>query len=163
MLDHVIGNWRSPKEMFLVERIGMLGTLIAARDTSHPVVWGLKAPRLCFAAPFMLPMLSNPRAIIIQRPFEDSVKSLMTRDHFPRAVAEHILARYEIALYGAASALNKAQVPHATLSYEYALQEPEVAIDGICEMLPYDPTMEQLEAALSHVRPELNHAPSQDT
>lgn len=73
-------------------------TSIYERDFAGSSLWGIKDPRLCRLMPLWLPLLAewkvDPYFILVIRPSEEVIKSLMHRDGMTRDQAQKLWVRY---------------------------------------------------------------------
>lgn len=120
----------------------------------HPGVWGWKDPRTVCTLPIYLPLLENPKIIIVRRDHDAVLDSLDKREK-KKTRAE---CKALIDIYNARLNENTRNLGTHTMEYESLIKYPERYIQWMMHMFgPHQqPTEEQIEAAIDHIKPELN-------
>ena len=158
-------NWRNPQTPLNLKGEGYAEVLAAVHGKDKPL-FGLKDPALCFTWPIWVREFRKNnrdiRVLLVRRlNFDASCRSLSKREDMPLQVAEHILSRYWINLSEAADPI-KNTVPTGVVAYERLLESPKEVVCKIAEFvydgLPVEPTEDELQNAISHIDPSLNHA-----
>jgi hypothetical protein len=157
MLGHLCRRWY--KEPWMIEQTGYqrrVQGLRAWADSRRMVdrMVGGKHPTLCLMVPELFEAWANCRFIAIDRPMEDSIKSLLSRPwKWPPECAEMILPMMIEKRDGDLKGVDPSLV--LRISYSSLLDETEATVRQVCDFLDYEPTEEQLRQAISFVDPEL--------
>lgn len=130
---------------------------LRAEATMMNTIAGGKYPTLCAMGNQLLEACDDLRVIHINRPLEDSIRSLEHRlRQSPQPKTDKI---------GKAEAVQRwlwehkqvflSQVEHLTIEYGDLLRSPRTEINRIVDYLGISPSDEQIEQAVAHVRPDL--------
>ena len=136
---------------------GDYAPLIAEREEQE--IWGIKDPALAHTAPALLPMLYDPRIIVVHRSRRDTVNSCMKAYLIGRTEAERWHDELATAV---AAALLSYRGPVLDVWFEDILEDPTTAVSKIAEFVLGDiepPTAKQFSAAVKHIRQKPRQRP----
>src|SRR3990167_7059457 len=79
LFNEAMGNWRLPiLYTWKKDACDKLRALIATRECK--LLWGIKAPRMCFIGGWMLQYMDKPKLVICARDLEATARSLHVRE-----------------------------------------------------------------------------------
>lgn len=159
IFSKAIGNWRAPATQFVpVNVVEDTQALVDNRSAEYEV-WGLKTPQLCITLRWVIDLyIPDLHIILIKRPFDDCVSSMMRRDNAPRSVAEYIQSLYYCNLQEGLAVAESAKVPILEVEYEDLLDDPAEEVIEISEFINHGFSIKTLEDAVSSIDSSLNHA-----
>ncbi len=114
--------------------------------------WGWKDPRTVLTLSVWLPLLNNPKIVIVQRNSASVLRSLDLREK-KKTINE---CRALMQLYENRLQRQTSLTDNFTLPYEQLIVEPENIIDDLVSFINHSPSAQQLQAAVQHVDPDLN-------
>jgi len=118
-----------------------------------PAIIGAKHPNLCLMIPDMIEAWPDVRIVNVLRPMRDVENSLLDlgwgwpKESVHPAIFKMFCRRAD-GLEG---------VPHLDLPYRLCVDDPARAVSLLADFAGINPTAEQRQAAIDHVRPELCH------
>lgn len=138
----------------LDEQLHVFINRLRAKAATHKKMPAMTSPLLCQAADSLLQLpMRHLRLIHVERPLEDSVRSLQARE-VTRFDAE-LIEDHQRWLYQGKLELLKRVGEALTVPYYSLLDSPDKEIRRIAEFLKIHPSNEQLRAAASVINPSM--------
>ena len=163
IFEKVFGNWRSPDIhgfSFPFYREDLSRLVVNKCSANEGKTWGVKSPQLCYAAGVLVECLqrndTEVKVVLVNRVWQDIVKSLMLRDDFIKPIAEHILATYTVALYNTLGTLGNLGVEILDLKYENVMENKAKNVQRIADFALGATVTPQVEA-MSFLNDDLWH------
>lgn len=155
ILTQAGGGWMHPPGPRSIESVtaynDKIQELIERRNSQHQV-WGWKDPRTVLTLPCYLPYLSSPRLVVVRRQAKSVIQSLVIREK-GRMTPEQAVKLYNE--YQTRIARYAAPLGYIIIYYEDCIKYGLGEVDRLIKKLDLQPTPEQRQAAIDHIRPEL--------
>lgn len=120
--DRIVGDWRDPTPDPSPYDLGEYRTRVESREAAR-ALWGIKDPRLCFTARYILPFMEDPVIVCTKRAPEESAASLARRDDMSIERAREITRAYLDARSGILTEF--LDVPVFTVRFDELKREPK--------------------------------------
>jgi len=141
------------------QRVARLRAWAAGRgydDGQKVATIGAKHPTLCLMVPDMIEAWPEVRFVCVDRPPEESSRSIKARNWgWPLEARRTVLPRM-IEVRDRDLYLHALDRPTLRLDYHNVVANPKATVRQLIQFLDLKPTDDQLAAALDHVRPELH-------
>lgn len=129
-----------------------LDSLIKKRNEDHSV-WGFKDPRVSLTLLAYIHRLKSLKVVLVTRNREDVIKSLLRREKWLNPNRANKL--YDDYYHHIWSNLKDFNVDYLTISFKGMTKNSRFHIERIVGYLGLEPTLEQYQRALTHIRPEI--------
>lgn len=115
-----------------------------------------KYPQMAFVADYIEQLLKeNHKAIWIQRPIEESIRSLQKR--FPN-ISNREIENHQKKIYACCESVTAKMGARAyVIAYEQLLNNTAETINGIIQFMGIKPTQEQIQNAVNYIDPKKRH------
>lgn len=132
----------------------------ALQHVRRPPIWGLKCLMLGVIWPWVAPLFpKDRRLILLERDRESVIRSKMAHSDLGRAEAERIT---DYLAARARESITSADCPILAVRYEHLLDYTEFELIRILEFAGKGLDVDlDLDAAIQHIKPELNHHASE--
>ncbi len=159
--DQVVGDWRNPTIDYVSPTNMHTYEMLVEKKTSR--LWGIKDPRLCITAKWILPYLekygNQVKVVTTHRPSKAVHASLRARNPLTLDQAERITATYTSASTRFLQSF-PGQIHHTHFGDFLDVTFAETAIgqlvDFVFDRLPR-PDDQQIANAVAHIDPDLRH------
>jgi len=101
---------------------------VVQRDHEHQFVWGVKEPRLSQTFEYLLPYLSDPHVIFMQRPVEDILDSFVRAGYGNRYAAEEWYRMHSV---GVCRQLSVYDGPILRIQFDDLISNPKETIQHV--------------------------------
>lgn len=154
--EKVVEDWTCPKLFANDQQIEIYKKIVESKDKQK--IWGVKDPRLCITAKYVIPFCEDPRILTIERSIDSSVKSLCQRNNITKKEAREIIITYKNEKASIIRTFRS--IPKFSVTYEDLINNKEDTIEEIINFV-FDssnkPTEDMKKKAIEFIDQKLNH------
>lgn len=155
--DSVISDWKQPFMLANEEQIEQYQRLVEIKE-KYWELWGIKDPRMCITAKYILPFCDQPKILTIVRSPNAVIRSFVKRDNLSFEYAKDIYLKYEIEKRNIFRRFRT--FPFLSITYEELLEYKGETINKLINFI-FDesnlPSEFQVKESISFIDKRLNH------